>query len=121
MLLHDAKMLSIELKDDHAVMIGFAAESGQSVKLYLERVDRMRSFDFREGNTVLEVTKTSGVAPSRDVLCRLFDEEPTETPDYLRKIIAKIEAGELTLVHIIPSYGCELLALCSRADLYHEQ
>ena len=117
MKLHDARMLSIELKSDHVVAIGFSEENGEISHLLLERVERMRGFDLREGNIVLEVTNISGATPSVPVLRKLFDLSATEVPDYLPVTIAKIEAGELTLVHIVPSYGCELIALCGRANI----
>jgi hypothetical protein len=117
MRLHDARLVSIEIKPDDAVVIGFVRESGDTSRLLLGQVQRLRTFDFREGNIVLEVDEVCGVAPSVALLQRLFDLGADERPDYLRAAIARIEEGTLKLIHIVPSYGCELIALCGEAIL----
>jgi hypothetical protein len=115
--LHDARMVSIELHQESVVTIGFIDENGGRSTLQLERVERMRGLDFREGNIVLEATGICGVSPPIDVLRRLFDIGPNDLPKYLLDAAKRISNGRATLLHIIPSYGCELIALCYTAKL----
>src|SRR5690348_14877487 len=100
MLLHDANMLSIELKPNRVALLTFLEENGKGRRMLLEGVQRLRSFDFSEGNIVLDVEITTGVPPQLEPLRRLFHLSEHEIPDYLQKTIVKIERGDLTLVHI---------------------
>jgi hypothetical protein len=110
---HDARLISIELKDNHSAVIALLDDCAAKHEVFFEQLDRMRCIDFCEGNIVLDVLIYSGTAPPIDVLEKLFAvTTQKEIPAYLDVRIKRIEAGELTLVHILPSYGAELIALC---------
>jgi hypothetical protein len=117
MYLHDAKLHSIQLQADHAVVLGITEEDGTARTALLTAVDRMRVFDLREGNTILEANVIRTGRPPIEVFRKLFDLDAGEMPDYCRRRIADIESGALTLVHIVPSYGAELIALCKEFAL----
>ena len=114
MRFHDARLISIELKDNCSAVIALLDDGdGAKHELFFEQLDRMRCIDFREGNIVLDVEIYKCTAPPIDILERLFAvTTQKEIPAYLDVRIKKVEAGELTLVHITPSYGAELIALC---------
>ncbi|HTY70008.1 MAG TPA: hypothetical protein VMH36_25360 [Alphaproteobacteria bacterium] len=117
MKFHDAKVVSIDLgpAENRTAVIGLVDAAGKSYELLLDNLERMRCFDFREGNIVLELTTTTGSTPPLNVMEKLFDLAPeTAQPTYLTDRIKKIETGHLTLLHIAPSYGCEIIALCDK-------
>ena len=118
MMLHDAKIVSLDLSTPKCAVIGFIEPTGTPLKLVLQELDRLRACDFRQGNIVLDVVITTRCAPRLETLRRLFDlKEGEPTPEYLQSKASKVESGDLTLVHIEPSYGCELMALCKTATL----
>jgi hypothetical protein len=118
MRFHDARMNSIELGGNHSAVITLSDDGGARYKILFEQLDRMRCLEFREGNIILEFVTYSGTTPPMDVLEKLFDiARQPEVPAYLRTRIKRIEAAELNLVHILPSYGAELIALCGRLDI----
>src|SRR5262249_27101906 len=91
--------------------------NNDSYKMTLKGLDRLRCLDFRQGNIILDVVIVSGESPDKNALRYLLDLEDDETPDFLLDRIEKIEQGILTFVNITPSYGCEVLALCSELCL----
>lgn len=117
MQLHDAHLLSLELKPDHGCVITFIEEGGRMSQLVLQGIERLKALDFREGNIVLDLDIIRGKTPNSSILRILFDLSPDDNPDYFRLRMAMIEAGRLSLVHVIPSYGCEVIALCKNAKL----
>ena len=113
---HDASLQSIDIRDGETVLrLRGVDESVHHI--YLRAVKRLRGLDFREGNIVFEIEVTAGSMPSMKVLRRLFDLEENEHPDFLEKFAKGIEKGDLTLVHLTPSYGCELIALCKSCTI----
>lgn len=77
--------------------------------------------DFRQGNTISMVEVVTGHAPyEHSGLERLFEPpHPSAAEPYHRehttiieKQSARIAAGEVSMVIIVPSYGADLMAIC---------
>jgi len=86
--------------------------------------------DFREGNIICDVQIVSGIAPSNNLLDRLYRApHSTAEQDYhdrhhllVARKVENIKAGSLFLVVLNPSYGCDLRALCQEVIIVsHEQ
>jgi hypothetical protein len=114
---HDGAVDSLSLKNNTILEIGIANVNGENYKLILNGLDRLRCLDFRQGNIILDVSIVSGESPDKSALRYLLDLKEDEAPDFLLDKIEKIERGILTFVNITPSYGCEVLALCSDVRL----
>jgi hypothetical protein len=114
---HDGNVTSIELQGDRKVVIGLIDENGERWSLSLSGVDRMRAMDFMDGNIVLEVIQLSQQEPPLEPLRKLYGLGQDEFPDFLASKVGSIRTGEAILVHIVPSYGCELIALCEKTGL----
>jgi hypothetical protein len=114
---HDGAVNSLSLKDNSVLEIGIANVNNEMYKLMLNGLDRLRCFDFRQGNIILDVSVVSGESPDKSALRYLLDLKEDEASDFLLDRLEKIERGILTFVNITPSYGCEVLALCSDVRL----
>jgi hypothetical protein len=114
---HDARILAVELIDSNALLVNLQEEGGALYRLKLSGLERLRCLDFREGNIILDVSIFRGVPPPVADLRTLLDLRVKESPEYLDTVANRVRAGELSFVHITPSYGCELLALCKNVHI----
>ncbi len=123
--LHDATFDGLVVQGKDCTMY-FSRTDGQGCEVQLSSVDALQMDDFREGNIVVVFATTSGELPcvSAD-LERLYPSAHASAPkEYHEKYevvrsnkIKAIEAGDLTLVEIVPAYGADLLATCERVEL----
>jgi hypothetical protein len=123
---HDGYLTSIAVADKSATL-GLQTSDGVAFELRLIGVEGLRADDFWAGNIILSFEVVKGSPPDwTDVderLKHLFPPpHPSVTSDYhaahegrLAKAAERIAKGEVALVSIEPSYGCELVALCSQA------
>jgi hypothetical protein len=115
--LHDGTIDMLSLKANNVLEIGLTDVKNVRYRLVLSGLERLRCQDFREGNIILDVSLVNGQSPDKDALRELFGLTNDQTPHFLAQIIVKIEQGLLAFVNITPSYGCEVLALCSNVCL----
>ena len=88
-----------------------------SWELHLCGLRNMRADDFREGNIIFEVIVYNKMTPPIEFLRSLFGVSQSDIPEYFHKILLDLRSGQSTLVHLSPSYGCELTALCASIQL----
>lgn len=122
--LHDATFDGLVVQGKACTMC-FSKTDGRRCEVQLASVDALRMDDFRQGNTVVVFATTSGELPSvtADVE-RLYPSPHSSAPkEYHEKHeafrsnkIKAIEAGDLTLVEMVPAYGADLLATCERVE-----
>lgn len=128
--LHDAEFIGLLEIGKHQNMLLFAQpESTNRIALLLSGVVLLRADNFCEGNIVLDVVVETGNQPNllamRDGLEKLHefaDIKVEQTRISVRSVIdkqiAKVQAGEFLILTIAPSYGCELVALCERMEVF---
>jgi hypothetical protein len=91
-------------------------ESKQA-SIVLTGLQRLRAFDFREGNIILDVVQEWRTTVEMQTLAWLYDaENHVEQADFLQKKRSEIEQGKLRLVQVNASYGCTLVALCHQIE-----
>ncbi|WP_295632118.1 hypothetical protein [Novosphingobium sp.] len=117
---HDGYVTGLRLRDE-AVTIYLQDVSGSDYELLLEGLEALHVENFREGNVILVAEVVTGRTPDADTdFDSLFiPPHPSADAQYhdahglvLKRQIARIETGELSLVLIVPSYGADLLATC---------
>jgi hypothetical protein len=112
--LHDSNLIGLNLANDKKVVLSFALESGDLVKLYLDGVESFICGNLRKGNIVLDLTISSGTDADLEELNELFDVPKFENKkfhDFLDKLKSKVVQKDLSIVTLNPSYGCNLRAL----------
>jgi hypothetical protein len=127
-IFHDGYLTGISL-GERSACLGLKTDTGERYELDLIGVHRLRADDFRQGNIILDLEVITGRAPPVSEFNRQMerlDETPSAdvAPSYhdarssrIEKIFVQIVAGETTLVIVNPTYGCDLVALCSSAVL----
>lgn len=123
--LHDATFDGLVVKGKVCSMY-FSRTDGQGCEIQLSSIDALQMDDFREGNIVVVFAITSGELPSLSAdVERLYPSPHASAPkEYHEKYeafrsnkIKAIEAGDLTLVEMVPAYGADLLATCEHLEL----
>ncbi len=126
---HDGYLLGVELVSKGEATVKLRKLSGERYNLDLLGVERLLCNEFAEGNIVSEIFLMSGIAPPLGSL-RLLLAAPHESAaeEYhngyeaiVRQKGELIQQGKLTLVAIVPSYGCELHALCRSVEITVQQ
>lgn len=128
--LHDGHLLGLDLVRKAVLHVRLRNLAGKGYLLELSGLRQLRCGEFREGNIVLDVEIMRGTpsgleeANTREALVRSLVGElhPTvqdpfrsKNESYIVNLLTSIKDGNLTLVRIDASYGCELTALCERA------
>jgi len=112
--LHDAKLIGINLIDGNLEL--HIASNFEIIKIFAKGVERLICNDFREGNIILEIFTTKDQEVCKTLLKDLYPKPTIETEAkhniFLEKLLHKIASNELTLLHVAPSYGAEITALC---------
>jgi hypothetical protein len=116
---HDANFNGIIVEQNKAEL-SFRLSTGVAVKVLLDNLNRLLCNDFREGNIVLEVTVSSDISICEPLLDILFP-KPAGMLDqhysFMELTRNKLLKGELVILHIAPSYGGDLVALCEGARI----
>jgi len=122
---HDGSLDGIILGENSAKVF-LRQSTGEGHTLTLSGLETLQMEDFRQGNTISMVEVVSGRLPyEHSGLERLFvPPHPSAAEEYhaahaevMRKQSARIAAGEVSLVVIVPSYGANLLAICRTISL----
>jgi hypothetical protein len=118
--LHDGFLDGILLAGENRATVLLRTVAGQSFSMQIIGVEALVCNDFRQGNIIFDVQIVSRVVASEDTLGHLFVpphpdaalEFHDEHKRFLGRQISRIKDGELKLVSIESSYGCNLKALC---------
>jgi hypothetical protein len=111
--LHDGLLEGIIVKEDKSATLTLRDVNGVQYELELGSVEHLCANDFRRGNIILDLTVERGRDCDVSLLRTLFGNKHLEShPDFLATLLQRIEAENLALVSIDPSYGCSFLALC---------
>ncbi len=125
---HDGYIVSITVVEKTATL-GLRTSEGAAFELRLLGVEVFRADNFLEGNIVLELEVEQGSTSKRTYVdARLDHLFPPPHPsaaskyhaahrDRLATAAERISNGEAALVSLEPTYGCELVALCSEVHL----
>ncbi len=122
---HDGSFDGITLGEKSAKVF-LRKSNGEQYMLTLSGLEALQMEDFRQGNTISMIEVICQQKPYEHCgLERLFQPpHPSAAKEYhsahdevLRKQSARIVAGEISLVAIVPSYGADLLAICREVSL----
>ena len=109
---HDAQFMGIRIIENEVIELEFLKVNGERTILTLHGVTRMRAQDFREGNVVLDVHLSKVSRTARPLVEDLLGaDDPT-----VSKVLDHAIQDGLLILEVNPSYGCSLLALCSRVE-----
>lgn len=127
--LHDGELLGLTYEPSKAIRLSFLTDGGVKIVVTLRGVQRFRGNDFRDGNIVLDVCSTKfgnlNFERAIEAVKRTFAEEFSAEPavralackPQWEKWFAEIEAGDLHVFVVEPSYGAEIVAVCSDVEI----
>jgi hypothetical protein len=107
--LHDGTLNSISCVDG-SLVVKCISVIEESYDIHFNNVTRLNATNFREGNIIFEITVHTRDVPVA-LLKKVYGEEREGEPVWLIDVRGEIAVGELSLLEISSSYGCELLAL----------
>jgi hypothetical protein len=117
---HDGLLTGIVLGSDTATIL-LQQTTGEEYTLTLAGLEALHIEDFRQGNAISMVEVVCGQAPyEHSGLQRLFGPpHPSAAEQYhlahaavVKRQSARIAAGDVSMVVIVPSYGADLIAIC---------
>ncbi len=114
---HDGSVVSLDTSDDKCAIIGLQTVEGIPLSLALSGLVGIRCTNFRAGNIILTIQVFSGTHPPARFVRFAFGTDEGGHDAYIRSILERIEQGDQTLCSILPSYGCELHAVCRSVAL----
>lgn len=121
---HDGYVTGLMAEGGH-VVIHLKRVNGERYLLELTEVRYLVANDFREGNIISHIEVISGSPPEASYMSALFADPHLSVQEpylsrhhaFVAKVADQIIAGEMTLIVVTPSYGCDLVALCKTAVL----
>jgi hypothetical protein len=118
-LVHDAKLMGLILKENDSATLYIKDEAGNRHDIELRGVIRLKADDFKEGNVILYLAVLNGPEFEISMLADLFgvELEKEKLKPYFQDTADKLKSRHLSLVSLVPSYGCKLLALCSEIQV----
>lgn len=129
--LHDAEFSGLlKLAKFKYVLFFDVSTSGDSISIILSGVKALKANNFREGNVVLDICIYSGIRENRlflqENLEYLYDFKKVQvesTQSRIKSLISKeidsIVSGKLGIFSIASSYGCSLLALYEKLEIFN--
>lgn len=122
---HDAELIGIRVdRIQQSVILTFNHTNGQTTKVSLANVILFRATDFILQNVTSRLRISSQVPIPRDQILHwirqsssLTDTDMFMSDIQMNQIVGKIEAGDLILFILEPSFGAELAAVCQSISL----
>jgi hypothetical protein len=115
--LHDCEIIGVALsvrQENKTLVVQLMDEAGVNICMTLKEAVMIYCTGFRSQNVVSYV----GVYSKMDCSKELEQLEGIETTRDMTKMLnAKIMAGELGLVRVFPSVGCEIYCVCKDLEI----
>ena len=106
--LHDGFLRGIEIVAEGQIQLRVSEENGTPHVIHLDGVDQLCAHEFRQGNTLFDIT----VLPAAKVeLGHLLPLGYAIGDSFIQVAHDKVRRLGLYLVSVNPSYGCSLTAL----------
>jgi len=109
---HDGHLNGIVLRPNQQCLLLLSDVTGAEYQFILDGVEHFRAENFRQGNIVLDLTVRDQNVDEEDLLFVLFLDRPPDSKKGIESNLSRIQSGELHLIQLAPSYGCELAILC---------
>ena|SRR3989338_736351 len=115
--LHDGELTKIEILPEKEMKVVIENNSA-SYEFLLKEVQYFWTSSFRGRNIVFDVTVLKGIEYPETKLIKLLEPGPEINDTYIKNTLKAIFEGALTLFIVSPSYGCELICLCSSYSIF---
>jgi len=109
---HDAKLMGISLLPESALSMLIKTTDGKMLRLLCEGMERLCAVNFREGNTILDITVSSGDEIDAADVARAYGVDEMGS-DFLPKVVLRLIKEKRFVVKVNPSYGCALTCICA--------
>lgn len=124
-LLHDSELVGLNYANEKSIRLDFDTDRGDRVSILLTGVRRFIATNLLDGNIVLDVISTvqggldlaSALATLERAFCDEFERpehqgSPKYSPEW-KSWLGGVKSGTLHVFVVEPSYGAEVVALCS--------
>ena len=123
--LHDGYLTGLELIEEHILQIRLRNVVGKRFTMELSGLHLLLANEIRQGNIILNIRIEHRRDPDPSLMRQLIGGlhpsvgEPyrTKHEDYFKRMADAVRNGDLTLVAVEASYGCDLVALCKSASI----
>lgn len=120
---HDGNLTGLSVFERTATL-SIVRYDGVRWQIELSGVRYLRADGFREGNIISHCEVVTNAEPSRALLEAVasgpHESAAQEYHDQYRLFIdgiaEQVKSGHLSLLSVEPSYGCDVLAICERAE-----
>jgi hypothetical protein len=112
---HDGSLYGLITTDSRKCTILLGDKTANRFHLILEGVETLRADNFREGNIILDVTTITSTSIKEDFVRELY-QIPTGQDEFIRNTLLRIHHQQLKMFTISASFGCSMLALCTRVE-----
>lgn len=117
---HDGLLTGLAVAERTAT-ISIRRSDGAHWRIELSGVIALKADGFREGNIVSHLEVVCGALPQRQWIDALPAPDVAAASEYhdrhqtvVEEMMDRVTRGSLNLVSVVPSYGCDFLALCER-------
>lgn len=111
-LVHDSLLTGIQGAEGKDLLLFFTSEDGQDFTLRLQGVEQFLCNEFREGNIVFDIVIESKDRFDRNALRKLLELGKNRSSSALESYAERLSEGEIILLTVTCSYGCEILCVC---------
>ena len=109
---HDGLLMGIILSEEKGDLTLICRRvDGQEFDLVMPKIDHLRVDNFLQGNVIFEISIYEGANCPADRIRWMFDYNEEHARQFLPMHTREIVDGGWTLLKVVPSYGCELVAL----------
>jgi len=112
---HDCYIIGVVSEDmtGHTAKIIVQCDlCGAQVEIVMHEIYRMSVEEFWEGNIIYEVNQYVWPDMPLEMLMVVLHMKDPETLKRNEVMLDKIRDENMILLHVVPVYGCEILALC---------
>jgi hypothetical protein len=109
---HDGLLRGIFIDNDYTLTVTCSnSDRVKDYRICLPKVKYLLADNFRQGNIVFNIYLFEGKQCPLDLLRKVSDLGETRFDDTFNNLVTQIYEEKWVLIHLSPSYGCELFAL----------
>jgi hypothetical protein len=113
---HDAYITGLVLLKEKRLLILIQLVNGEIFGLILHNATRLKVNEFREGNVILDINVSEGEGIDINGISNLYSFS-CDVADVPMNFVNQLINENKKLVVINPSYGCELICICSDLEV----
>ncbi|MCX6972329.1 MAG: hypothetical protein NTV93_19570 [Verrucomicrobia bacterium] len=108
--LHDGYLIGIILSGNKTLALHCRDVKNRTYEICIPKIQSLKADNFLEGNIIFEINLYSGSECSPELVAKVKSYN-NEASTFLQRDLELIASQKWTLIELVSSYGCDLLAL----------